>query len=108
MTGGEINYNMIHGGGIWDVLKTIGSTIYKAVTSDTGKKVLGAVADAGVPYLTNKIGLPEDAGPVARSLVKNITGVGLDKRLVNLAKARAAKKVKGGSFKMNSGGSFKI
>lgn len=100
MTGGEINYNMIHGGGIWDVLKTIGSTIYKAVTSDTGKKVLGAVADAGVPYLTNKIGLPEDAGPVARSLVKNITGVGLDKRLVNLAKARAAKKTKGGSFKI--------
>ena len=112
MTGGEINYNMMNGGGIWDILKKVGSTIYKAVTSDTGKKILSqagsTLLDAGVPALVNAIGLPEGASPVARDLVKNVTGYGLkEQRLANLAKARAVKAGKSGSFRM-SGSSFRI
>lgn len=113
MTGGEISYNMLNGGGIWDILKKVGSTIYKAATSDTGKKILGQVGstllDVGVPALVSKIGLPDEASPVARDLVKNVTGYGLkEQRLANLAKARASKKAGSGSFRMNSGGSFMI
>jgi len=109
LTGGEIQYNMMHGGGIFDFLKKIGSTIYKAATSDTGKKILGVLADSAVPALTNAVGLPEGSAPVARDLLRNVTGVGLkEQRLMNLAKAREAKKNKGGSFRMNSGGSFLI
>ena len=105
LTGGEINHNIMNGGGIWDVLKKVGSTIYKAATSDTGKKLLGVAADVAVPALANAIGLPEGSAEVGRDLLRNVTGVGLkDYRSVNLAKARAAKK--GGSFK--TGGSFLI
>ena len=109
LTGGEINYNMMNGGGIWDVLKKVGSTIYKAVSSDTGKKIIGTLADVGVPALTNAIGLPEGSAQVARDLLKNITGVGLkEQRIANLVKARAARaSKKGGSFRMSqTGGSL--
>lgn len=110
LTGGEINHNIMNGGGLWDILKKVGSTIYKAATSDVGKKIGSTLLDAGVPALVNKLGLPEGSSPVARDLVKNVTGYGLrEQRIANLVKARAAKGSKGGSFRMSqTGGSFMI
>ena len=115
LTQAEIEYNMINGGGIFDVLKSIGKTLYKVATSDTGKKILGSVATAGldyaVPKLTEKLGLPEGSDVAARDLAKNITGYGLkEQRLLNLAKAREAKKNKnkkmeGSSFRVDTKGS---
>lgn len=112
ITGGELNYNIINGGSFWDTLKSIGSTIYKGITSPQGKKILSSIADAVVPAGATFLGAPELAG-VARSGLKELTGIGLkEKRLANLMKAREARKTKkGGSFKMGgniSAGSFTI
>ena len=108
LTGGEINHNIINGGSIWSILKSLGSTIYKGLTSPEGKKILGSIADVVVPAGATFLGAPELAG-VARSGLKELTGVGIkEKRLANLAKARLSKKNNqtGGSFKI--GGSFVI
>ena len=110
LTQAEIEYNMMHGGGIFDILKSIGKTLYKVATSDTGKKVLKSIGTAGldyaVPKLTEKLGLPEGSSEAARDIARNVTGLGLkETRLLNLAKAREAKKMKGSSFRMDTKGS---
>ncbi len=108
--GGSMN-----GGSVWSWLKGAAKSVGKFFKDnwDVIKPVVSRVADAAVPAIATYLGQPA-LGVAARSGLKELTGVGIkEKRLANLAKARAAKASKksgksrvvdvmdGGSFMIN-------
>lgn len=95
----------MNGGSLWSWVKGAASSVGKFFKDnwDVIKPVISRVADVGIPALATALGQPELAG-IARGGLKQLTGVGIkERRLANLAKARAAKKSKpaGGSFLLN-------
>lgn len=86
--GGSMN-----GGSLWSWLKKAGSSVGKFFKDnwDVIKPIASRIADAAIPAAATYFGQPQLAG-VARSGLKELTGVGIkEKRLANLAKARAAR-----------------
>ena len=103
--GGSMN-----GGSLWSWLKNAGKSVGKFFKDnwDVIKPIASRVADSAIPALATAFGAPE-LGVLGRTTLKQLTGVGVgsdslkNKRLANLAKARAAKakKATGGSFMIN-------
>lgn len=112
-SGGSMN-----GGSLWSFLKSAGKEIgdfYKE-NKQIIQPILSAVADKAIPAAFSAIGQP-GFSPLGRQAFKKLTGVGLkEKRIQNLAKARAAKANKTNKSNKrinimassNLGGSFRI
>lgn len=102
------------GGSVWSWLRGATKSAGKFFKNnwDVIKPIASRLADAAVPAIATYLGNPALSG-VARSSLKELTGVGInDKRLANLAKARAAKASKKSgksrTIDVMDGGSFMI